>query len=1449
MKTINSILVIIIALSLTCNFEASGTVLRSESKPDRINFDPDHPAVPGEMIIKFRPFSGERTQTSPPSLNGIFAQLQVESMTKVFRNAKDHLGDIYRLRFGAPVLMFDAIRQVADDPNVEWVEPNYISSIFVTPNDPHFSIQWGLSKVQADLAWNISQGDPGVVIAVIDTGVDYDHLDLEDNIWHNPGEIPGNNIDDDMNGYVDDHIGWDFVSVPRNAIPPPDPNEDVSPPDNNPMDFHGHGTHCAGIASAVTDNNTGVAGTAWSCKIMALRAGYKTSDGSGSLPDSDSSEALYYAADEGADVISMSWGAIISSNVVSTAIQYALNKGCVLVAAAGNKGQDMKNYPAALPGVIAVAASDQNDKRAWFSNYGLWVDIAAPGKDIYSTIYGSGTHNDTYTNMDGTSMSTPFVAGAAALILSENPGLTANAVSSLLLDYADDINWGLDGPTKRLNTYRPLISASYSITINTPADGENIKGNSPYNITWQTTGDDIDHIHLMYSSDGGSIYQNIIAHTDNTGSYYWISVPAINSATFRVKAIAETPDNRALAEDITGNLKIDSNPPETAVTTGETPSDDGWFRSDVNVTLSAVDNLSGVEETKYKINNGSWQVYSSPYVITSSATVYFYSVDKAGNAETEKSMQINIDKIAPETNVSLAGTAGKDGWFKSVVNVGLLATDNLSGIKKIKYKIDNGNWQSYVSPFMLTDSAAVYYYSVDKAENTEPEKSIQIKIDKTIPETSVSLEGTTGKNGWFKSDVAVNLSAVDSPSGVEEIKYKVNGGTWLTYTSPFLVMGSTVYYYSVDKAGNIESEKSVQINIDSANPETGASLTGTSGKDGWFRSDVIVVLSATDNKSGVEGTKYKIDDGEWQTYIAQFVTTGSMVYYYSTDKAGNTELIKSTQVKIDKVAPQTEIALEGTEGENGWYISDVIVTLVATDALSGVDAIRYRINDSEWQTYSQPYEISGSIVKYNSEDKAGNLEPEQSREIKIDKTPPSVSVVSDDGSYTNSQIQLHASWSASSDDRSGIAEYRYAIGTAPSEDTMLNWQSAGLNTEVTAANLDLTGGQVYYFGVKARNGAGLWSGIGFSDGIVINVSPVVIDIPDVNFPEDGSYNSIDLDDYVDDPNNDDKEISWTYTGNTNVIINIDAATHVVTFTALPDWNGNENITFTATDPGNYSGSDSAKITVTPVNDPPVVRNLRIEPLPPGPGDDLNAIYVYEDIDGGIEEIIQIKWYKNGEQQPYDNFLSVPSTATFPGDEWYFTITPGDGIDVGETRTSPSVVIGGIVQELHLYPGWNFISVYIDILNSNISSVLSPIDGLYTIVWTYDAASKAWKRYIPGNLLSDLNTIEPGRGYLINITGNDEVILTIAGEQTQNTAIQLHSGENMVGYNSSVPELRENALSTIEYISIWTYDNLAKTWLKYIVNGPDLFNNLIRLLPGSGYWIYVEKDIIWTVPPE
>lgn len=385
--------------------------------PPPADFDvPQTGYVPGEILVKFK-----------PNLSRLGAQATLGDNGLQVAGAVQPIGVLkVAVEPGQELAAIDALER---DPNVLYAEPNYIAIALDTiPNDAGYASQWGLPKIGAPSAWDITTASSNVVIAVVDTGIDLDHPDFSC-----PGKLLG---------------GRNFVS-----------------PGASPNDDHGHGTHVAGIAAACTNNVTGVAGVAWGARLMPV----KVLDYRGSGAYEQVANGITYAADQGADVINLSLGGTGPNNTLSDAVEYARNRGALVVAAAGNcgsgcwmGGQYYYNplfYPAAYPATLAVAATGSSDNWASFSEHHPYVDVAAPGVSIYSTLI------DGYGTMDGTSMATPFVSGLAALIWSLNPGLSPDQVRDIIQDTADDLQTppGEGGPGKddytgygRINAGRAL---------------------------------------------------------------------------------------------------------------------------------------------------------------------------------------------------------------------------------------------------------------------------------------------------------------------------------------------------------------------------------------------------------------------------------------------------------------------------------------------------------------------------------------------------------------------------------------------------------------------------------------------------------------------------------------------------------------------------------------------------------------------------------------------------------------------------------------------------------------------------------------------------------------------------------------------------------------------------------------------------------------------------------
>ncbi len=525
----------------------------------------------GELIIKYRVApakiekkSNGQITTGVKSLDALNSKHNVQSIEKLLSkeevlagkkgklaNFKNHgLDRIYLVKVPKNSDIAKILKDYQSDPNVQYVEPNYIvtiDQIFTTtststtttsiststtttsiststtttsiststtttsiststtttsistssvtttinpnqviPNDPSFSLLWGLhntgqsgglpdADIDAVEAWKITKENTGIIIGVIDTGVDYNHIDLSSNIWNNPGEIPNNLVDDDGNGYIDDYYGWDC----RNE-------------DNNPMDDHSHGTHVAGTIAAIGNNGIGVTGVAWKAKLMSLK--FLGSSGSGFT--ADAVQCLLYATMMDAKITSNSWGGGGYSQALYDAIAATNDNGYLFIAAAGNDNKNVDispHYPSSynLPNVVSVSSTTSTDQRSSFSNYGSSVDIAAPGSNIYSTLPNNG-----YGYKSGTSMATPHVSGVLALLYSKYPGIAMQEAIFVIKDSADIITTDkpIGGRLNALNALSPPMSLLWNDGPYRIKGYLQIKSQISTGGSWQDIGASVDDI-------------------------------------------------------------------------------------------------------------------------------------------------------------------------------------------------------------------------------------------------------------------------------------------------------------------------------------------------------------------------------------------------------------------------------------------------------------------------------------------------------------------------------------------------------------------------------------------------------------------------------------------------------------------------------------------------------------------------------------------------------------------------------------------------------------------------------------------------------------------------------------------------------------------------------------------------------------------------------------------
>src|SRR5581483_1856530 len=538
----------------------------------------------------------------------------------------------------------------------------------------------------------------------------------------------------------------------------------------------------------------------------------------------------------------------------------------------------------------------------------------------------------------------------------------------------------------------------------------------------------------------------------------------------------------------------DSTAPTTqsSIASGASQINAPWYVSTApQVILSCSDSESGCSQTQYSLNGGSWTTYSGQFSVTAQGTntILYKSKDHIGNWESQKSMTVQWDNVAPVTTLSLSGTLGSNSWYTSSVTATLSASDATSGVKTITYTLDGGAATTYTTPITIGSDGThtLQYWSSDNAGNFDSTRTATIKVDRTAPTASqtnscavgyfgtwcrgsVSLTGSAsdatsgvasgspvckldnvavscstsassdgshtwtvtatdnaglsstpasasfgvdtvapsttnsvgsgavlGSNGWYRSSVVITLAGSDATSGVMKTMYQLNGGAWTQYSSPITISGqgtNTLNYYSLDNANNQESQKTASFKIDTGNPSTTASPSGTVGSAGWYHSAVTVTLAASDATSGVSGTFYRIAGGSQQTYATPFSVSAegtTNVDYWSTDQAGNTESTHTLPVKIDTVPPTTAITLGGTIGGNSYFTTPVHVTLSGSDATSGVASSWYRLNGGAWTQYSAPFDVNNqgsTTIDYYSIDVSGISETPQTRTFLEDTSKP-----------------------------------------------------------------------------------------------------------------------------------------------------------------------------------------------------------------------------------------------------------------------------------------------------------------------------------------------------------------------------------------------------------------------------------------------------------------------------
>ncbi len=519
-------------------------------------------------------------------------------------------------------------------------------------------------------------------------------------------------------------------------------------------------------------------------------------------------------------------------------------------------------------------------------------------------------------------------------------------------------------------------------------------------------------------------------------------------------------DNLGNSEaDKTLTAMTDNTAPVTTITRGDPKytSADGklYAASAATFTLAAIDNLSGVGKTEYRIDSGTWTTYA-PFTVAAEGThiVDYRSQDNVGNLEAFKTLTIIVDNTPPVTTIATGDPkySAADGklYVTGSTTFTLAATDSLSGVAATEYHVDGGSWIIY-APFTIVaeGSHIIEYRSRDNVQNTETPKTQTVIVDNTPPVTTITTGDPkyTPVDGklYVTSGSTFSLSASDNLSGVAKTEYRIDSGTWTIY-APFTVAAEGTHivdYRSQDNAGNLETFKTLTVVVDNTPPVTviasgDPKYTAADGKR-YVTSGSTFSLSASDNLSGVATTEYRIDNGAWTSYAPFTIAAEGphTIDYYSKDNVTNTEAFKTLIVIVDNTPPVTTITTGDPKyaaADGRLYVTSASrFTLAATDSLSGIATTEYRIDGGAWTAYA-PFAIPAEgqhTIDYFSKDNVTNAEVFKSLIVIVDNTPPASTITagapqyqSDGKLYVSGGTQITI---AASDAVSGVSKTEYSI--------------------------------------------------------------------------------------------------------------------------------------------------------------------------------------------------------------------------------------------------------------------------------------------------------------------------------------------------------------------------------------------------------------------------------------
>lgn len=610
-----------------------------------------------ELIVKFKKEHRPRNLKCANTTTLCLAPFEALNKTKVSVKTKEvvpqFLENTFVIQIDSDENLNDIIAEYESSGLFEYVENNVIHDplasepSITTPSELTYSQQWAFhntgtmkyvySKNDADIdmeyAWTVEQGNAGITVAIMDTGIDYEHPDLVNRMWSNTSEIPGNGIDDDNNGYIDDLIGYDFAEL-----------------DKNPDDFNGHGTFVAGIIGAEANNKTGYAGVDWNCKLMAL----KVIKDNMSANYSDYVSAIYYAVANGARVINISLTSYNPSTALEEAFQYAHSQGVVLVAAMGNNGNSTVHYMAKSIYSIAVGATTPADRRASFSCHNDYIDVVAPG----SYIYGLNMFDYTDTNffMNGTSQAAPFVSGLASLLLAQDPSRRPEDIRQIINSTAEDLVGPDTEDIKGHDQYfgNGRINAYDALSFSTPKISFHAEAADETSIEMQEIEVFDEACTTVINSDfnnGFGVWNSGGKHVE-ISSKFGATVKLMNNSGVHSSIFTPTMDLRSQS-----SVSVDFTFVPFSMETGE----DFMFEYSIDGGSTFKILKSWVSDIDFKHKKQQHESFVITNVDLTKSTVFRFRCDASSNTDMIYLDAVNITVCADASDICSAGAPCDDG--------------------------------------------------------------------------------------------------------------------------------------------------------------------------------------------------------------------------------------------------------------------------------------------------------------------------------------------------------------------------------------------------------------------------------------------------------------------------------------------------------------------------------------------------------------------------------------------------------------------------------------------------------------------------------------------------------------------------------------------------------------------------------------------------------------------